>query len=269
MRAKLGQHFLTDRVKLRSIAAALAPTKGEVVIEIGPGHGELTRELVGFGARVIAIEKDVLLAEKLSNPRKGVENNVEVVVGDALRVLPQLVSRYGLGKAQLYLLAGNIPYSITGRLLRTLAELSEKPVRTVLTIQREVAERAVSEPPRMNLLAATIQVWAACHIVGYIPSSAFMPPPKVGSAIILLETRLKEPPANYYVLTRALFRQPRKTILNNLVAGSEMLGFPNRPTAEKWLQKLKIDPSARAQELSVDTLTRLAEALPSSRSRLK
>lgn len=199
--------------------------------------------------RVIAIEKDERLAKRLQSTVRDafpsdsefMRPDLEVVTGDALKILPTIVRDSGfrtqdsrneergvpescfLNHESSYKIAGNIPYYITGRLLRVISELEHKPEFTVLTIQKEVAERICAKPPKMNLLAAITQFWATPKILMRLTPADFSPPPKVHSAILELKTHpsfltAHSSPlvAQHSLFARALFRHPRKTILNNL-----------------------------------------------------
>ena len=258
MPPKLGQHFLNDPDILRKIARAAEPRPGEIIIEIGPGKGTLTRELLAISDEclVIAIEKDAELATNLSSLQMK-HKNLEIIHGDALTALPDLAKSLKL-KAQVYTLIGNIPFYITGRLLRVSGELSYRPRSIVLTLQREVAERLSSKPPHMNLLAATVQYWARPEILFTIPRAVFQPPPKVDSVVLRLTPHAPSPgteDARYYALVRALFKQPRKTIGNNLRASGAPIIDP------ATLQRAGIDPAARAQTLSIAQIRNLLDAV--------
>ena len=260
---KLGQHFLKDGSVLRAIAEAVEPRDGETIIEIGPGHGELTAELVSscqlLGSRekpchIVAIEKDVRLIESLRK-KFIAATDVEIIEGDALRILPVITNNYQL-KTKNYVIIGNIPYYITGRLLRVLGELEHKPSRIVLTIQKEVAERIVAEPPRMNRLAAIVQFWAEPKILRIVPRTAFRPEPDVDSAVVTLSTKQRTAktvgfPA-YTETVRRLFAQPRKTVLNNLRAAA-----PPEDVL-RALQATGVAPDLRPQDLAVQTITDIA-----------
>lgn len=264
----LGQNFLTDKDILAGVAATLKPKSGETVIEIGPGHGELTEQLItnylSLITRLIIIEKDRRLCELLKQ-KFGQNPNITVIAGDALRVLPELVKSDRLSVVS-YKLVGNIPYYITGHLLRVLSELEPKPTNIVLLVQKEVAERICSAPPRMNLLAASVQFWAEPQLVMHVGRKHFHPAPKVDSAVIRITPRPKTriEPSVFYPFLKQLFKQPRKTILNNL-------GQKRRPagTRDDWAEKLAhlgITPDARPQGLSLADIEGLARGINSEKS---
>ncbi len=244
----LGQNFLTDTSVLESIARTLSPLPGELVVEIGPGHGELTKHLLALGVPVTAVEKDDRLIGGLtaSFSREIAGGKLTIVHGDALDVLEKI-----LPDTQ-YLLIGNIPYYVTGHLIRTVGDLTNKPRLTVFTVQKEVAERVAAHSPNMNLLAGAVQVWADASVLFTIPRKKFNPVPKVDSAVLKLINRGTVVPKNYYTILRALFRQPRKTLSNNL------RGIPNAPEA---LRVTGLNPNDRAQTLSVEKILKLGELL--------
>ncbi len=261
MRQPLGQHFLKDKRKIGQIVDALELQEGDTVIEIGPGRGALTHELGtrNKGMRIVAIEKDAKLAaglkEKLMPVFEEKGNKLEIITGDVREELPKLKS-YNLRS---YKLVGNIPYYLTGALLRLIGDLDPLPKRIVLTTQKEVAERVTAVPPKMNMLAASVQFWAEPKIVMRIPAGAFSPPPDVDSAVILLTPKRLTSDVNhqkerYYELVRALFRHPRKTIRNNLLR--TVLNI-----SEEHLKEAGIDPGDRPQNLSVGDILRLATLL--------
>jgi len=241
----LGQSFLKDHKVLERIAEVLDIKNDDVVVEIGPGHGELTRRILKyFPSKLIAIEKDDELIEAFLRELTGEYPNLKVVQADALREIPQIDYPYKL--------VGNIPYYITGHLLRILQETTHKPSVIVLTLQKEVANRLCAEPPKMNLLAAAVQFWAKPEIVRHISRKSFRPAPKVDSAVIKMvplgNQRAKEIDA-YYRIVKVLFKQPRKTILNNL----RSVG-----ATPEQLAKLGLDPKLRPQNLSIEQIKELA-----------
>ena len=276
MRKKLGQHFLKNESAIKKIVAALELKSGETVIEIGAGHGELTKPIIEIcqklGCKIVAVEKDPELGVGLEV--LGVSKNIEIILGDALKLLPSIT--YNL-KPKTWKIVGNIPYYLTGRLLRNISELKNKPELCVLTLQKEVAERICAAPPKMNRLAAIVQFWAEPKIIGFIPKTDFQPIPKVDSAIVQLKTRWpsttiipqlrynrsknkKELLAlenNYYKIVKILFQQPRKTVVNNLTSGLKT----DRLEIAKKLDKLGIFPNLRPQNLSIEQIIKIGKEI--------
>ncbi len=262
-RARLGQYFLKDGKWSKKIVEALALEPGECVIEIGSGHGELTLPLLAhaaeIGARIVAIEKDDSLTVEL-RARIPTQALLELIEGDALKFLPETVARLSGD----YKIVGNIPYYITGHLLRVIGDLARRPARVILMIQAEVGERLVAQPPKMNRLAASVQFWAEPRILAYVSRHEFRPEPKVDSVIVQLDVRpVPEVPAeNYYRAVRLLFSQPRKTIFNNL-RGAWPKTKPE--SLKENLARLKIAPTERPQDLSVAQISEVARILPQDR----
>lgn len=249
MGQRLGQHFLINKSAVQKIIAALELKTEDTILEIGPGKGALTLPLLQvckkIGCKLLAIEKDPKLAEFPEG------NNFQIIKGDALKILPELTNFNKI--------IGNIPYYITGKLLRILSELKPKPKLIMLTIQKEVAERIIAKPPKMNLLAAAIQSWAETKIIGYLKPEDFSPPPKVNSAILKLNTKIlgitDEKSKKYYELIKILFKQPRKTILNNLKQGWKI----DKNKIVKILSSLDLTGAERPQNLGLETIAQLSE----------
>ena len=273
---KLGQHFLQNAAVLQKIVDALILADGDRIIEIGPGHGELTVPLLQAAhnkrCEIFCIEKDHALIEgmkRLASQENSADtghiNRVNIVEGDVLKLLTSLTSRD-------YKIVGNIPYYITGKLLRTISELEYKPKRVVLLIQKEVAERICAAPPAMNRLAASVQFWADTTMLATVPRKDFSPPPEVDSAVIVLDKKNSSPellaqsikdepsldPAQYYRAVRAIFAQPRKTLLNNLSEISGGIATKNQLSAE--LESINIDPHVRPQNLSIAQIVSIAKS---------
>jgi len=263
VKKSLGQNFLVNKSKLRKIADSLDLKKGDTVVEIGPGHGELTEQIIGeldnLGIRnykLILIEKDRELAELLKEKFLG-NKNIQIVEGDALKVLPKLTTNNKQLTTK-YKIVGNIPYYITGHLLRVAGELKNKPTFILLTIQKEVAKRIAVRPPEMNLLAASVQFWAKPKITEYISKKDFKPAPKVDSAVIKLQTtnnKQQTDSGNYYKFIKILFKQPRKTIANNLSA------LAKKDEIAKILAENGISPADRPQNLDIGHLKSLSAKL--------
>ncbi|MBU6141781.1 ribosomal RNA small subunit methyltransferase A [Patescibacteria group bacterium] len=254
----LGQHFLKNKTAARKIVNALAIKPGDTVIEIGPGKGALTgdlhRAVTNAKGKLILVEIDrdiaVTLHEKYSS-----DPVVKIVNADALTALPEVIA--GL-EDRPYAIIGNIPYYITGKLLRTIGDLPHLPQRTVLMIQKEVAERVSARPPRMNLLAAAVQLWAEPKLLFTLSPEDFDPPPQVNSAVISLGNRPAQADEHdrdaYYRLLHIIFKQPRKTLLNNLAEGASQ----TKSELEELIAPLGYDQKTRPQELSVDRIRTLA-----------
>ena len=256
MPRRLGQHFLRNTSALQLIATTLHPAANEVLIEIGPGHGELTRVLRSANAQVkiVAREKDTVLAKRLEKDFED-DGGIKILEGDVLASLPVLTLKPEF-RDRNYKIVGNIPYYITGHLFRIVGELENKPTRCVFTVQKEVALRVCAMPPHMNRLAASIQSWADVKIIKTLDQNDFSPPPKVVSAIVLLElkpTVIKN--VIYDAAIHALFAQPRKTIINNLLASTKQ----DRKVLLTRLSALGIAGNDRPQVLSVDRISSIAK----------
>ncbi len=260
---KLGQHFLIDKKKIKKFVDALDLNFGETIIEIGPGHGEITKELRIKNAelRIIAIEKDKKFVQLLRK-KFALDKNIEIIESDALKILKSYILHL-----KSYKIVGNIPFYITGYLFRVLGELKNKPSLIVFFLQKEVAQRICARPPKMNLLAASIQFWSEPEIVDYISKKDFRPMPKVDSAIVKLETIGKRQEIKnaekYYKFIKVLFKQPRKTILNNILE-AEKRGFiriieaDKRGFLSKKLHKIGVSPNDRPQNLDIKQIKELS-----------
>ena len=285
MGKQLGQHFLKNKRKIRKIVDALELQNGDAIVEIGPGNGTLMKEMSQRNKelRIIGIEKDKELVNKLLSSKFIRNTNIEIIEGDILKILPKLTQLENLracpcvaynkegGEMNIpkvylfpptdeiasfaYKLVGNIPYYITGRLFRILGEVEKKPKLIILTIQKEVAERLVVKPPNMNILGASVQVWGDVKIIEQIPKEDFEPVPKVDSAVVKIVPRKNKIPKGYYQLVKILFRHPRKTILNNLSIGLE------KEVVSKKIKDVGFDPKIRPQNLSIENIKKLAEVL--------
>jgi 16S rRNA (adenine1518-N6/adenine1519-N6)-dimethyltransferase len=259
MGKKLGQHFLISEKKLRQAAENLDLKSKDAVIEIGPGHGELTRELrkINSESKLTLIEKDNELAEGLKEKFKD-DKNIQIMEGDALKAIPSVIGNPSFIIHD-YKITGNIPYYITGHLFRVIGDLENKPSVCVFTVQKEVAERVTAEPPRMNLLAASVGLWAKPKIISHVPKKYFRPAPKVDSAIIKLAIHGKQlavkKQETYYSLIKIIFKQPRKTVLNNLLSGFK--NIKKEEIAEK-LEKAGINPKDRPQNIKIKQLIELS-----------
>jgi 16S rRNA (adenine1518-N6/adenine1519-N6)-dimethyltransferase len=252
-RKSLGQHWLDDAASLQAICSAARPGKGDTVLEVGPGPGALTRLLTEKAGRVVAVELDEKLAVEL--PARAGADNLEVISEDILKLdLGRLPGGYKV--------VANIPYYLTGKLLRRLSETSNPPSSAVLLLQKEVAERVAAKPGDMSILSVTISFYWDIRLGRTVPAELFTPPPKVDSRILMLKRR-KQPlftdvePREFFRLVKTGFAQPRKTLLNNLVAGLHISSHEARAIYER----ASIDPQRRAQTLSMDEWHNLYKSL--------
>ena len=249
----LGQNFLQDPLALEKIVSAAEIEPSDIVLEIGPGLGSLTRYLAVSAKEVVAVELD----PNLFPPLKAMLSpytNVRVIQGDILKLSPK-----DLIAEDDYLVVANIPYYITSAVIRHLLENHPKPRRIVLTIQKEVAQRICAEPGDLSLLALSVQVYGKPHMVARIPAGAFFPAPKVDSAVLridiypspLIKPELLE---TFFQLIKAGFSQKRKTLRNSLSSGLHI----SSAQAEDILTRANIDPQRRAETLSIEEWERLS-----------
>ncbi len=257
---KLGQNFLATSSIAKQIIEAAAISKGDTVIEIGPGKGALTFLIAKRARWLIAIEKDRALSNDLEEEvrRRGIKNTA-ILERDARDTA---FSDCANGEA--YILVGNIPYYLTAYLFRKVFE-SEKilPQKIVFMVQKEVAERIVSDVPHHTLLSVSIQAFGTSAIALSVSREHFSPSPKVDSVVVVVSgisrerfERAKVTAKKFFEVVRAGFRQPRKLLISNLSAFEI-----DRRDLKKIFDTLSINEKARASELSVDQWFFLAEEI--------
>ena len=246
----LGQNFLINKNVLEKIIDGANISPDDFILEVGPGIGTLTQELAKKAKKVLAIEKDETMIEILKETLKDFDN-VEVVQGDILKFDNPLPEKYKI--------IANIPYYLTSPLIRKFLEQDARPEEMILMLQKEVAQRICSNPPKMSLLAVSVQFYADAKIVSPVSKSCFWPAPKVGSAIIKIVPQEKHniPADLFFKVVKAGFSQPRKQLAGNL---SKSLELDKEKTAG-WLQKNNIDPKQRAETLSINDWVNLANSL--------
>ena len=254
----LGQNFLVDPNIQRKIVRELDARPEDVVLEVGPGHGELSQYLVGCCRRLVLIEKDRDLAGGLRE-RWGDRPDVDVVEGDALRLeLSEFIRDAPAARV-----VSNVPYNITSPLIFAFLELEPAAARIVLTVQREVADR-IAAPPGIKAygaLSVGVQAVADASLAFRVGRQAFRPVPAVDSAVIRLEPRpdaADVDPAALRTLTRACFNRRRKQLQKTLRTAPE-LRFAG--DVDAVLVRLSIDPAARPETLDPPTFVQLAAAL--------
>jgi 16S rRNA (adenine1518-N6/adenine1519-N6)-dimethyltransferase len=244
---RLGQNFLTQPAAVQQVIDAAELGKHEHILEIGAGLGVLTLALAELGHAVVAVEYDRDLIPILEDILAE-QGQVTLVHGDFLALeMKELV------EVDDYLVVANIPYQITSALIRHLMESPHRAKRIVLTIQREVAERIVASPGQMSLLALSVQLFGEAEIRSHIPARAFYPEPKVQSSVLRVDV-YPHPmiPVHdfdpFFRMAKAGFSQKRKQLRNAMSAGLQL--EPRQ--IEQVLNTAGIDPTRRAQELSLD-----------------
>jgi 16S rRNA (adenine1518-N6/adenine1519-N6)-dimethyltransferase len=257
----LGQHFLIDGEVLKRITSAAELTPADVVIEVGPGLGVLTRELARQAGWVIAIELDNKLAAALKQTLASF-NNITIINDDVLRIEPQallseLKDRFPQAIYS-YKVVANLPYYITSPVLRHFLEASAKPQVMIVMVQKEVAEAIVAKPGEMSLLSVSVQFYGEPRIISYVPAQCFYPAPKVDSAILRIDpypqpTVAVADEGSFFDLVRAGFTAPRKQIVNSLAQG---LGV-SKGEVLSLLETASIVPQRRAETLTLEEWARL------------
>ena len=246
----LGQHWLRDRTILATIADAAELTPSDTVLEIGPGLGTLTSEILRQTDKVIAVEYDGELARKLPGQFPG--KDLTVINEDILTFdLDSLPADYKV--------VANVPYYITSKIIERLMTAHNKPSIAVLLVQKEVAERIAARPGDMSILAVSAQLYAEASLGALVPRRFFTPPPKVDSQVIVLRTRTTplvsaEDERALFRVVKAGFRAKRKKLRSSISAGLAI----TKPAAEELLRHANIDPELRAEDLSIDDWLRLA-----------
>ena len=235
MGQRLGQHFLINGSILDRIAAAVCPVHTPLVIEIGPGRGALTEKLLQRADRVVAIELDPDLVADL---RARFDSRLEVIHSD---VLATDLSKWGPAP-----IAGNLPYYITSPILEKVGRV-EFP-HAVFLMQREVAQRLSAEPGTRDYGYLTVQtaLFAYARTLFGVKPGAFRPPPKVDSAVVLLEPRapVVSDTEAFLKFASACFRQKRKTLRNNLAGVYGKEAVDALPEAGKRAEQLSLDELA-------------------------
>jgi len=236
----LGQNFLKDNRALKKIIDSANLSEKDIVLEIGPGKGVLTKELLPRVRKVIAIEKDYRMIEYLQEKFKD-SQNLELISGDVLHPVEHIPYPYKV--------VANIPFYITAPILRMFLESKNPPEQMTLIIQKEVAQR-ICDKKKMSILALSVLFYADAKIISYISKRSFSPAPKVDSAIIQIipKKKYKTNPEDFFKVIRAGFAHPRKQLVNNF---STELKIPREKIIEIFT-KNNIPEKIRAEDLDID-----------------
>ena len=256
--ARLGQHFLTGTWAARALASAAGISKNEPVLEIGPGKGALTRELLAEGGSIIAIEKDpALVAELHTIFETEIASHQLVIIDGDVRDFDPRSSKLA---ARSYIVAANIPYYITGEIIRLFLSAEIQPKTMALLIQKEVAERILARDKKESILSLSVKAYGAPKIAAKVSRGNFSPPPSVDSAILVIENISRKffdeiNEETFFKIVRAGFSSKRKKLASNLSNLFE------KTSVEHAFEACGIDSSARAEDLPLETWKKLVAKL--------
>ncbi|NCF75418.1 MAG: ribosomal RNA small subunit methyltransferase A [Xanthomonadaceae bacterium] len=270
--SRRGQNFLINQKILNKIIKTSDLKLSDIILEIGPGLGVLTKELAKKVKKVIAVEIDKKLVSVLKNELKEFKN-VEIIEGNILRInviasdwkersnLAKIANNNKIASSVAlfpsrndsdfnYKIVANLPYNIISRVIRNFLESENSPKEMILMVQKEVAERIVAPPGRMSILSVASQFYANCRIISIVKKNNFFPVPKVDSAIIKLKIKSEKGKTNkekFFKIVKAGFSKKRKKLKNNL---SEALKI-DKIKIDNTFKKIGLGENIRAQELSV------------------
>lgn len=262
-----GQNFLINQRVYDKIIETAELKKDDIILEIGAGLGTLTKKLAKHVKKVIAVEIDRKLVEILRKQLKDY-NNIEIIQGDILdeKVLgyigKQLIRERKNPSNQLpkrsidYKLVANLPYNITGAVLRKFLTCETKPKLMVLMLQKEVTQRIVAKPSKMSVLSVMVQFYSQPKIISYVSKNNFWPRPRVDSAILKItqiHTDKNTDTRRFFEVVKAGFSAPRKYLFSNLVKKNIF----NKELGQKIFQQLGFNLKIRAEELSTEDWIKL------------
>ncbi len=257
----LGQHFLHDTVKISRMVSEINPQKNDIILEIGPGSGILTKELVNRVEKVIAVEIDKEAINKLKEKIKNTGNLV-IIHNDFLKINFKDLYKKENFKGKI-LIVGNIPYYITGPIIEKIIENREIINEAYLTVQKEVAKRIVAKEGSKDFgnLSVFVQFYCDSEILFKIDRKAFYPVPEVDSAFI----RLKPADEKYKVKDKELFfriikiafSQRRKMLINNLSEGLNI----SKEEVKNILTDMKLPLNIRAEQVSIIDFTKISDII--------
>ncbi len=249
----LGQHWLNDLYSLESMMEAVDLKQTDNVLEVGPGHGSLTKLLVKNANTVTTVEVDRELINKLKKEIKA--DNLTIIDSDILKFnLDSLPKDYKV--------IANIPYYLTSKLFRVLSESDNPFSKAAILVQKEVAQRVDAGPGSMSLLSVSVQYYNHVSLGLIVPALLFDPPPKVDSQVVILARRQTDlfpdlDKKTFFKVVKAGFGQRRKKLSNSISAGLSI----KKNQAETILESVGINAQTRAQELTLENWHDLTVAL--------
>lgn len=254
--AKLGQHFLNAHWVARDLVQSVGIRLDEPILEIGPGKGALTKELLAQGAQVVAIEKDANLVPVLEGMFADEirAKTFRLIAGDVRNFDPET-----LGSAS-YAIAANIPYYITGEIIRHFLSSPRQPRAMALLIQKEVAERIVARDGKESILSLSVKAYGTPSIIAKVPRGCFNPPPSVDSAILLIKDISRDyfdtiTEKDFFTVVRAGFSSKRKMLAGNVK--------PLFGDMQGTLTAAGLSAKVRAEDVGLGEWKRIVEKLAS------
>jgi 16S rRNA (adenine1518-N6/adenine1519-N6)-dimethyltransferase len=252
-RQPLGQHWLKDKHALQAVLNAGEVSPDDTVLEIGPGQGDLTALLVEHANKVIAVEIDSTLHQRLTSRFQDVQH---------LDLINQDIRTFDLTSLPVnYKVVANIPYYLTGQLLRLLLGSPNPPKLIALLVQREVAERLAAQPGDLSVLGVMAQFYSDVVLRDVVLAKAFTPLPAVDSQIVQLQVlskpRFSVDEKRFFQLVKAGFSERRKKLRSSIAGGMRM----TKEAVDKLLKQSGVSPDARAQELSLGEWYKLYKGL--------
>ena len=248
-----GQNFCVDESVIQKMIEVAGIDSQDTVLEVGPGFGFLTMELLKKAKKVIAVELDIVLADQLKK-MMAVNKNFEIIQEDVLKLKIEDL------RSKIYTIVANLPYSITSAFLKKFLTAEVKPKSITVLVQKEVAERICAKSGQMSMLNISVQLYGQPKIIGLVPASSFWPEPKVESAILQINDIKGFPFSKkvsekvFWQTVRSGFCAKRKMLKNNL---ANSLHLSPEKVAQA-LNQAKISPIARAQELKIEEWAELS-----------
>ena len=252
-----GQNFLHDFGVVQRIVKEAGISRDDHVLEIGPGLGMLTQELLDHAGRVTAIELDTALAQHVARAF-GDHDHFSLIHADALRT-----DLAGIADDAAVKVVANLPYSAAAAIVQHVLESDMALTSATVMVQREVAERMLASPPDMSILSVATQVYATGRLAFVVPPDVFLPSPSIDSAVITLRPHpepliARERRPQFFRLVNGGFRHKRKNIANSLADEMRL----NKTEIASALEAAGIDPTRRAQTLSIVEWIALEAAWP-------
>ena len=256
-----GQNFLINKNVIEKIIKAADLNKNDCVVEIGPGFGILTEELIKASKKVLTIELDKRLIFFLQKKFKN-EKNLKIIENDILKIKNEEIAKLLNCQNEGYKVVANLPYAITKPVLKKFLTYEPKPKEMVVLVQKEVAQKIAAKAGQMSLLSLSVQIYGQPEIMGYVSKANFYPQPKVDSAILkiklhpqffapeiikVMSKSIKFDEKKFWQLIKFGYSSPRKQLQNNLAAGLKI----KKETVKNTLKMAGLNEKIRPGELGL------------------